>query len=48
VLGPRLQAEVREGREQATRPRLVLVGWLSYGLTTAVPVLGVVLQQIVS
>jgi putative copper export protein len=48
VLGPRLQAEVREGREQTTRPRLVLVGWLSYGLTTAVPVLGVVLQQIVS
>ena len=48
VLGPRLQAEIREGHEQVTRPRLVFVGWLSYGLTTAVPILGVVLQQIVS
>jgi uncharacterized membrane protein len=48
VLGPRLQAEVREGRPQRTRPRLVAVGWLSYALTIAVPVLGVVLSQLVS
>jgi len=48
VLGPRLQAEIREGREQLTRPRLVVVGWLSYSLTMALPVLGVVLQRLVS
>ena len=48
VLGPRLQAEIREGRPEVTRPRLVVVGWLSYALTTSVPILGVVLQQLVS
>jgi len=48
VLGPRLQAEVREGRPQRTRPQLVAVGWLSYSLTIAVPVLGVVLSRLVS
>lgn len=47
VLGPRLQAEIREGREQRTRPILVRVGWTSYALTMALPVLGVALQQIV-
>ena len=46
VLGPRLQAEIRDGREQVTRPRLVVVGWLSYSLTVALPILGVVLQQL--
>jgi putative copper export protein len=46
VLGPRLQAEIRDGREQVTRPRLVVVGWLSYSLTIALPILGVVLQQL--
>jgi hypothetical protein len=48
VLGPRLQAELREGREPRTRPRLVVVGWLSYSLTMALPILGVVLQRLVS
>jgi putative copper export protein len=48
VLGPRLQAEIREGREQVTRPALVIVGWLSYALTLALPLLGVALQRIVS
>ena len=48
VLGPRLQAEIRDGREQATRPTLVVVGWLSYSLTLALPILGVALQRIVS
>jgi putative copper export protein len=48
VLGPRLQAEIREGREQTTRPILVIVGWLSYSLTLALPLLGVALQRIVS
>jgi putative copper export protein len=47
VLGPRLQMEIREGRDQTTRPTLVVVGWLSYGLTIALPVLGVALQRLV-
>jgi putative copper export protein len=47
VLGPRLQAEIREGREQTTRPTLVVVGWISYSLTLALPLLGVALQRIV-
>jgi uncharacterized membrane protein len=46
VLGPRLQAEIRDGHEQATRPTLVAVGWTSYALTVALPILGVVLQQL--
>ncbi|HEY2328052.1 MAG TPA: DUF4149 domain-containing protein [Gaiellaceae bacterium] len=48
VLGPRLQGEIREGREEKTRPLLVAVGWTSYGLTVALPILGVVLQRLVS
>jgi len=47
VLGPRVQAEVRAGGEQPTRPKLVVVGWISYALTMALPVLGVVLQRLV-
>jgi putative copper export protein len=48
VLGPRVQAEVRAGGEQPTRGRLVVVGWISYGLTMTLPVLGVALQRLVS
>jgi putative copper export protein len=48
VLGPRLQAEIREGREPLTKPRLVVVGWISYSLTLSLPILGVVLQRLVS
>ena len=48
VLGPRLQAEIREGRPERSRRMLVVVGWTSYGLTLAVPLLGVALQQLVS
>jgi uncharacterized membrane protein len=48
VLGPRLQVEVREGREQHTRRALVVVGWTSYALTLGLPVLGVALQRLVS
>lgn len=48
VLGPRLQAEIREGREQKTRPTLVVVGWTSYSLTMALPILGVVLERLVN
>jgi putative copper export protein len=47
VLGPRLQAEIRDGLEPRTRPRLVLVGWVSYSLTMALPILGVVLARLV-
>ena len=47
VLGPRLQAEIRDGLEQRTRPRLVVVGWVSYSLTMALPILGVVLARLV-
>ena len=48
VLGPRLQSEIREGREQRTRPTLVVVGWISYALTLTLPILGVALDRIVS
>jgi hypothetical protein len=47
VLGPRLQAEIREGRPQATRPTLVVVGYLSLALTITVPILGAVLANLV-
>ena len=47
VLGPRLQAEIRDGLEQRTRRPLVVVGWLSYSLTMALPILGVVLARLV-
>jgi putative copper export protein len=46
VLGPRVQAEVAAGGAQPTRPRLVLIGWLSYSLTMALPLLGVALQRL--
>ena len=46
VLGPRLQAEIREGRPQATRPTLVAVGYLSLALTITVPILGAVLANL--
>ena len=46
VLGPRVAREIREGRPQVSRPRLVLVGWVSFTLTLSIPVLGVVLAEI--
>lgn len=44
LLGPRLQREIRaeSPAASATRRRLVVVGWLSFGATVAVPILGVV------
>ena len=44
VLGPRLQRALRTGDESApaTRRRLVVVGWLNFTLTLAVPILGAV------
>ena len=46
VLGPRLQAEIRDGLPQATRPRLVVIGWTSFALTVTVPILGAVLAHL--
>jgi putative copper export protein len=46
VLGPRLAREVREGREQATRPLLVAVGRAAFVFTVAVPLLGVALTRL--
>jgi uncharacterized membrane protein len=46
VYGPRLQAEIREGRPQATRPTLVAVGYASLALTLSVPVLGAILANL--
>ena len=47
VLGPRLAGEIRDGRAEASRRPLVLVGWTSFTLTLALPILGVVLAEIV-
>ncbi len=46
VYGPRVQAEVRAGGDQPSRPTLVVVGWVSYSLTIALPILGVALQRL--
>ncbi len=46
LLGPRLQREMREGLPQRTRPSMVAVGWTNFGLTIAVPVLGVLLARL--
>jgi uncharacterized membrane protein len=47
VYGPRLQAEIREGRPPKTRPTLVAVGWTSFALTITVPILGAILADLV-
>src|SRR5215210_27788 len=48
VFGPRLQREIREHGTQTARPTLVVVGWTSFALTLAVPVLGVALARLAS
>jgi putative copper export protein len=48
VYGPRLQAEIREGKPQGSRPTLVAVGWTSLTLTIAVPILGTILADLAS
>jgi hypothetical protein len=48
VYGPRLQAEVEEGRPQKSRPTLVAVGWTSLALTITVPILGAILADLAS
>lgn len=45
VLGPRLARQIREGGPETARPGLVRVGWASFALTLAVPVLGVLLAS---
>jgi putative copper export protein len=49
VLGPRLQRQLRAAAPEApaTRRRLIVVGWLTFVLTLAVPVLGVVVLGLV-
>ena len=44
VLGPRLQQDMREqsARAPESRRRLVVVGWFTFALTLAVPIVGVV------
>jgi putative copper export protein len=44
MLGPRLQRELKaqDPAAPATRRRLVVVGWLNFALTLAVPILGAV------
>ncbi len=44
MLGPRLQRELRASAPEAaaTRRRLIVVGWLTFALTLAVPILGVI------
>ena len=46
VYGPRVQAEVKAGGPQPTRPTLVVIGWISYSLTMALPLLGVALARL--
>ena len=45
VLGPRVAEEMRQGSRRSYR-KLVVVGWVSFALTLAVPILGVVLAQL--
>jgi putative copper export protein len=49
VLGPRLQRELaaQAPRAPATRRRLIAVGWLSFLLTLAVPIAGVIVLSYV-
>jgi uncharacterized membrane protein len=46
VLGPRLQAEIKDSRAQTSRPRLVVIGWTSLTLTIVVPILGAILANL--
>jgi hypothetical protein len=46
VFGPRLAREVREGREQRTRPLLVAIGRAAFVFTIIVPLLGVALTEL--
>jgi uncharacterized membrane protein len=43
VLGPRLNRQIREGLPRTLLRPMQIVGWVSFALTLALPVLGVVL-----
>ena len=43
VLGPRLNRQIRDGRPQTLRRPMQIVGWYTFAVTIALPVLGVVL-----
>lgn len=43
VLGPRLNRQIREGRPRTLYRPMQVVGWVSFVLTLALPLLGVVL-----
>ena len=45
VLGPRLNRQMREGRQQTLRRPMVIVGWTSFVLTVIIPILGVLLTR---
>jgi uncharacterized membrane protein len=44
VLGPRLNRQIREGAPRTLLRPMQVVGWASFALTLALPVLGVVLS----
>jgi len=46
VLGPRVAAQIRAGEPPTLRPRLIVVGWIAFALTIAVPLLGVALGRL--
>jgi len=48
VYGPRLQAEIRDGKPEKSRQTLVAVGWTSFALTITVPILGAILADLAS
>jgi uncharacterized membrane protein len=48
VLGPKLRRQVRDRAPQTARRRMVAVGWASFALTLAVPLLGVALAELTS
>lgn len=45
VLGPALARQIKAREPETVRPRLVAVGWTTFGLTLIVPVLGVILVE---
>jgi uncharacterized membrane protein len=46
IYGPRLAAEIKDGKEPASRKKLVWVGWTSLALTIAIPILGAILAHL--
>ncbi len=43
VIGPRLNRQIRDGRPRTLLRPMQVVGWISFALTLALPVLGVLL-----